>query len=134
MLSAFKEFINKGNVVGFAVAVIMAGAFGTVVSTFTTDVLMPPMGLAMGGVDFEDKKLVLKEGTPEVKAADGTITSAGTEVAMRYGKWINAIINFLIISFVLFLVVRAYNKIQPPPPPGPTQEELLTEIRDALKR
>jgi len=135
MFSAFKEFINKGNVVEFAVAVIMATAFGAVVNTFTKDVLMPPLGLVMGGVDFEEQELVLKEGVAEIKAADGTVTNAGeAKVAMRWGKWLNTVINFLIISFVLFLIVRAYNNMSPPPPDGPTQEDLLTEIRDALKR
>ena len=129
MWAEFKEFINKGNVVGFAVAVIMAGAFGAVVTSFTGDVLMPPLGLAMGGVDFSSLQSVLQAGELN---ADGTV--ATPEVAIRYGKFLKFLIDFLIISFVLFLVVKAYNKAVPPPAPGPSQEELLTEIRDALKK
>lgn len=129
MWAEFKEFINKGNVVGFAVAVIMAGAFGAVVTSFTGDILMPPLGLAMGGVDFSSLQSVLQAGELN---ADGTV--ATPEVAIRYGKFLKFLIDFLIISFVLFLVVKAYNKAVPPPAPGPTQEELLTEIRDALKK
>ncbi len=129
MWAEFKEFINKGNVVGFAVAVIMAGAFGAVVTSFTGDILMPPLGLAMGGVDFSSLQSVLQAGELN---ADGTV--ATPEVAIRYGKFLKFLIDFLIISFVLFLVVKAYNKAVPPPAPGPTQEELLAEIRDALKK
>lgn len=124
MWAEFKEFINKGNVVGFAVAVIMAGAFGSVVTSFTGDILMPPLGLAMGGVDFSDMAL-------ELKAAVDEDTPA---VVIGYGKFFKFLIDFLIISFVLFLVVKQYNKVVPPPPPGPTQEELLVEIRDALNK
>ncbi len=124
MWAEFKEFINKGNVVGFAVAVIMAGAFGAVVTSFTGDILMPPLGLAMGGVDFSDLAY-------EIQAAVDEDTPA---VVIGYGKFLKFLIDFLIISFVLFLVVKQYNKVVPPPPPGPTQEELLIEIRDALKK
>lgn len=128
-MSEFKEFINKGNVVGFAVAVIMAGAFGAVVTSFTGDVLMPPLGMVMGGVDFSDMMHELKAG---VMDADGNVVEP--QVAIRYGKFLKFLLDFIIISFVLFLVVKAYNKAVPPPAPGPTQEELLTEIRDALKK
>ena len=124
MWEEFIEFINNGNVVGFAVAVIMAGAFGSVVTSFTGDILMPPLGLAMGGVDFSDMAL-------ELKAAVDEDTPA---VVIGYGKFFKFLIDFLIISFVLFLVVKQYNKVVPPPPPGPTQEELLVEIRDALNK
>ena len=124
MWAEFKEFINKGNVVGFAVAVIMAGAFGSVVTSFTGDILMPPLGLAMGGVDFSDMAL-------ELKAAVDENTPA---VVIGYGKFFKFLIDFLIISFVLFLVVKQYNKVVPPPQPGPTQEELLIEIRNALNK
>ena len=128
-MSEFKEFINKGNVVGFAVAVIMAGAFGAVVTSFTGDVLMPPLGLAMGGVDFSD---LLTELQPAEFGADGK--EVVSQVAIRWGKFLKFLIDFIIISFVLFLVVKAYNRAVPPPAPGPTQEELLAEIRDALKK
>lgn len=130
MLQEFKDFIMKGNVLELAVAVIIAGAFGSVITTFTNDVLMPVIGLALGGVDFEDMKYVLK-------AASGEGDSAVPEVAMMYGKWINTIINFLIISFILFLIIKSYNKANPPAPEapaGPSDNELLMQIRDALKK
>lgn len=132
MIQEFKDFILKGNVLELAVAVIIAGAFGAVVTSFTSDVLMPPIGLAMGGVDFNDLAFQL---APAELAADGSVVKE--EVAIRYGKWINTIIDFLIIAFVLFMIIRTYNKTQAPveeAPAGPTAEELLAEIRDALKK
>ncbi len=133
MIQEFKDFIMKGNVLDLAVAVIIAGAFGAIITSFTADVLMPPIGLAMGGVDFNDLAIQLQ---PAVMAADGTV--ATEEVAIRYGKWINTIIDFLIIAFVLFMIIRSYNKSQPAPEPepapGPSAEDLLTEIRDALRK
>ena len=134
MLKEFKAFIMKGNVLDLAVAVIIAGAFGAIVTSFTNDVLMPPIGQMVGGVDFEDLKFVLKE---PVIGEDGTV--AAEEVAIRYGAFINKIIDFLIIAFVIFLIVRTYNNKfrapEPPPAPkGPTSEELLAEIRDLLKK
>jgi len=129
MLQEFKNFIMKGNVLELAVAVIMAGAFGAIVKSFTSDILMPPIGLALGGVDFEDMKHVLK-------AAQGETP----EVAIMYGRFIKFIVDFLIISFILFILIRAYNKTQKPkeeapaPPPGPSETDLLIEIRDLLKK
>ena len=135
MIQEFKDFIMKGNVLELAVAVIIAGAFGAVVTSFTADVLMPPIGLAMGGVDFNELTLEL---APAEVAADGTGAVLKGAVEIRYGKWINTIIDFLIIAFVLFLNIRTYNKSKTPPPPppasGPTAEELMAEIRDALKK
>ena len=135
MLKEFKEFIMKGNVLDLAVAVIIAGAFGLIVSSFTKDVLMPPIGLAMGGVDFSELEMVLQ---PEVLDAAGEVTQA--KVAIRYGNFIQTIIDFLIIAFVIFMIVRTYNKMTaeeveeaPAPPPGPSAEDLLTEIRDLLR-
>ena len=130
MIQEFKDFIMKGNVLDLAIAVIIAGAFGTVITTFTSEVLMPPIGMALGGVDFADMKYVLQ-------AASGEGDAAIPEVAMMYGKWINTIINFLIIAFILFLIIRANNKANPPEeaaPAGPSDIDLLTEIRDALKK
>lgn len=134
MLKEFKAFIMKGNVLDLAVAVIIAGAFGAIVSSFTNDVLMPPIGQMIGGVDFEDLRYVIQE---PVLGADGAVVEE--EVAIRYGALINKIIEFLIIAFVIFMIVRAYNKHfrepeAPPAPAGPTQEELLAEIRDLLKK
>jgi len=125
MWAEFKEFINQGNVVGFAVAVIMAGAFGAVVTSFTGDILMPPIGMAMGGVDFTELGTTIQE------AAGDDVK----EVRIKWGLFLKYLIDFLIISFVLFLVVKQYNKAVPPPPPGgPSDNELLLEIRDALRK
>lgn len=126
MIKEFKDFIMRGNVLELAIAVIIAGAFGTVITTFTNDVLMPPVGMALGGVNFDDIKYVLQ-------AAEGDTP----EVAIMYGKWINTIINFLIIAFILFLIIKANNKANPPAPAapaGPSDLDLLAEIRDLLKK
>lgn len=136
MLQEFKAFIMKGNVLELAVAVIIAGAFGAVVTSFTNDVIMPPIGQLLGGVDFTDLKLPLAD---DVVADDGTITEGA---AIRYGNFIQMVVNFLIIAFVLFLIVKAYNKATekeaveeaPAPAPGPSEIDLLKEIRDALKK
>ncbi|MAO11020.1 MAG: large conductance mechanosensitive channel protein MscL [Flavobacteriaceae bacterium] len=135
MLKEFKDFIMTGNVIDLAVAVILAGAIGMVVSGFTNDIMMPIVGHFAGGMDFADLKVVLDEA---VVGADGEVVEP--ENAVMYGKWINAIINLIIVGFVLFLIVKAYNKTKKPKeeapaaPKGPTQEELLAEIRDELKR
>lgn len=131
MIKEFKEFIMKGNVLDLAVAVIIGGAFGAIVTSFVADVIMPPIGFILGGVDFSDLKLLL------VEAGEGT-----EEVAIRYGAFLQKIIDFLIIAFVIFMVIKAYNKIArkekveeaPAPPAGPTETELLAEIRDLLKK
>jgi len=135
MLKEFKNFIMTGNVIDLAVAVILAGAIGMVVSGFTNDIMMPVVGHFAGGLDFADMKIVLDEA---VVAEDGSVTKP--ENAVLYGKWVNALINLIIVGFVLFFIVKAYNKTKKPkeeapaPPPGPTQEELLAEIRDLLKK
>jgi len=132
MFKEFKDFIMTGNVVEFAVAVILAGAIGLVVNGFVEDIIMPVVGQLAGGMDFADMKHIL---SPEVVAADGTVSAA--ENAIRYGKWINTIINLIIVGFVLFMIVRSYNKMQKQAeeaPAGPTAEDLLAEIRDALKK
>lgn len=133
MLKEFRDFIMTGNVIDLAVAVLLAGAVGLVVSGFTNDVMMPAIGHFTGGVDFAEMKVVLSEA---VKAADGAIEKP--ENAILYGKWINSIINLIIVGFVLFMIVKAYNKTKEPPAPaapaGPSEIDLLTEIRDALKK
>ncbi|MFK8101899.1 MAG: large conductance mechanosensitive channel protein MscL [Saprospiraceae bacterium] len=141
MIQEFKDFIMKGNVLELAVAVIIAGAFGAVITSFTADILMPPIGKALGGVDFNELQYVIDPAVAEVKSATGEVVTAGKDaVAIRYGKWINTIIDFLIIAFILFLIVRSYNKAnpepepEPAPEPGPTQEELLAQIRDLLAK
>ncbi|PIE48844.1 MAG: large conductance mechanosensitive channel protein MscL [Flavobacteriales bacterium] len=132
MLKEFKNFIMTGNVVEFAVAVIMAGAIGLVVNGFVNDIVMPFVGQFTGGIDFANLKYVL---SPEEIAADGTV--AKPENAIRYGAWINTIVNLIIVGFVMFIIIKGYNKMrkpkEEPAPAGPTQEELLTEIRDLLK-
>ena len=135
MLKEFKDFIMTGNVIDLAVAVILAGAVGLVVNGFVTDIMMPIVGHFSGGLDFADMKVVLDEA---VVAADGTITKP--ENAIMYGKWVNALINLVTVGFVLFMIVKAYNKTKTPveeapaEPAGPTQEELLIQIRDLLKK
>lgn len=124
-----------GNVIDLAVAVILAGAVGMVVNGFVSDIMMPIVGDFTGGVDFADLKYVLSDA---VIAADGTVTKP--ENAIMYGKWVNSIINLIIVGLVLFMIVKAYNKTKKPveeapaAPAGPTQEELLVEIRDLLKK
>jgi large conductance mechanosensitive channel len=131
MFKEFREFIARGNVVDLAVGVIIGGAFGAIVKSLVDQVIMPPIGLATGGVDFAAMKLVLKAADPAKKAA---------EVAIGYGAFINAVIAFLIVAFVIFLLVKGINSLKreeaaaEAPPPGPTPTEtLLTEIRDLLK-
>lgn len=135
MLKEFKNFIMTGNVIDLAVAVILAGAVGLVVNGFVNDIMMPIVGHFAGGLDFADLKIVLDDA---VVAADGTVEKP--ENAIMYGKWVNALINLVIVGFVLFMIVKAYNKTKkkeepaPEAPKGPTQEELLAEIRDLLKK
>ncbi|MGJ8683939.1 MAG: large conductance mechanosensitive channel protein MscL [Nonlabens sp.] len=134
MLKEFKNFIMTGNVIDLAIAVILAGAVGLVVNGFVKLIMMPIIGHFAGGMSFEDMKVVLSEAQ---MAADGTV--AVPENAIMYGAWVNTIINLIIVGFVLFMIVKAYNKARKPEPvveaapAGPTQEELLAEIRDAIK-
>ncbi|MEP2936499.1 MAG: large conductance mechanosensitive channel protein MscL [Gilvibacter sp.] len=135
MLKEFKNFIMTGNVIEFAVAVILAGAVGLVVNTFVSDMMMPIIGHFAGGMDFAELKVVLDEA---VLAADGSV--ATPENAIMWGKWVNTIINLIIVGFVLFMMMKAYNKSKKKEeaveeaPAGPSQEELLAEIRDLLKK
>lgn len=133
MLKEFKEFITGGNVIEFAVAVIMATAIGGVVNGFVNLIVMPFVGHFTGGVNFADLKYVLSKA---VVAADGSITTP--ENAIMYGAWINTIINLLIVGLVMFMIVKAYNKTkkkaEAAAPAGPSEIDLLTEIRDALKK
>jgi len=133
MFKEFKDFIMTGNVVEFAVAVIMATAIGAVVNGFVTDIIMPVVGQAAGGMNFEDLHYAL-DGKEYISLA--AATEAGAPV-IAYGRWINTIVNLLIVGFVMFLIVRSYNRIKTPvveEEAGPTQEELLAEIRDLLRR
>lgn len=119
MMKEFRDFVAKGNVLDLAVAVIIGGAFGAIVTSLVNDIIMPLIGVILGGTDFT---------TLAITAGDASIT---------YGNFIQAIINFLIIAFVIFLIVRQANKMKkeapPAPPAGPSEKDLLTEIRDLLK-
>ena len=130
MMKEFKEFAVKGNVVDMAVGIIIGGAFGKIVSSFVSDVIMPPIGVLLGGVDFAKLSITVKEATETVEA-----------VKINYGSFLNTIIDFIIIAFVIFMVIKAINNLKrkeeekPVPPPAPSKEEtLLTEIRDLLKK
>jgi large conductance mechanosensitive channel len=133
MLKEFKEFITGGNVIEFAVAVIMAGAIGEVVKGFVSKIVMPIVGMFTGGVSLSDKKYVLSEAV-----VDATGKVVTPENAIMYGAWIDTIINLIIVGFVMFMMIKAYNKMkkkeEEAAPAGPTQEELLSEIRDLLKK
>lgn len=129
MVTEFKEFAMRGNVVDMAVGIVIGGAFGKIVSSFVADVLMPPIGLLLGNVDFSDLAITLRDASPESAA-----------VLLKYGVFINTVIDFVIIAFAIFLVVKGMNTLKkkeeaaPPAPPAPSKEEvLLTEIRDALR-
>ncbi len=141
MLKEFKKFISKGNVIDMAVGLILATYFGAIVKSLVNDVIMPPIGKLLGGVDFSQLKIVLQEPVKAVTDAAGkVITPEVSEVAVNYGNFINTIITFIIVAFSIFMVVKAYNKMKkkeeekPAAPPEPSKEEvLLSEIRDLLK-
>ena len=128
MMSEFRDFAMRGNVVDMAVGIVIGGAFGKIVSSFVNDVLMPPIGLLVGGVDFADLAITLQEASGDVAA-----------VTVNYGSFVQTVIDFVIIAFAIFMVVKAMNNLKkkeeaaPPAPPKPSAEEkLLTEIRDLL--
>jgi large conductance mechanosensitive channel len=131
ILKEFKEFAIKGNVIDLAVGVIIGTAFGKIVSSLVTDIILPPIGLLTSGIDFTNKVFVLKAATVNAPA-----------VTLNYGLFLNNTINFLIVSFCIFIFVKEINKLKrneaehptPPPPPLTTQEKLLTEIRDLLQK
>ncbi len=130
ILNEFKAFAIKGNMIDMAVGIVIGAAFGKIVSSIVSDILMPPIGLLLGGVNFTDLKLVMKAATETVPA-----------VTWNYGNFIQVLIDFLIIAFAIFMLVKAINSAKkkeaeaPAAPPAPTKEEtLLTEIRDLLKK
>lgn len=134
MLKEFREFAMRGNVLDMAIGVIIGGAFGKIVSSFVSDVLMPPVGLLMGKVDFASLFINLSS-TPHPSLA--AAKAAGTPT-LNYGVFLQTVFDFVIIAFAIFMLVRQVNRFKqeapPPPPPGPTNEErLLMEIRDTLK-
>jgi len=133
MLKEFKEFAMRGNVVDLAIGVIIGAAFGKIITSLVNDVLMPPIGLLLGNVDFSNLFLNLNGSYDTVEAA----TSAGAPI-VKYGLFINTVIDFVIVAFVIFLVVKGINQLKKkqeaaPPPGPPAQEKLLMEIRDLLK-
>ena len=140
MLSEFKEFIAKGNVMELAVAVIIAGAFAVIVASMTSDLIMPIVGAIFGDVDFSNKYMVLS-GEVEAGMSLEAAREAGANV-LAWGAFVTAVINFLILAFIIFLLVRYSNKMkarfekpaEEEAPAGPTEIELLTEIRDALRK
>lgn len=141
MLKGFLDFINRGNVLDLAVAVIIGGAFGAITSSLVDQVIMPIVGMIIGGVDFSELGIILAD--RELYSSVGEAVAAGAPV-IQLGSFLNTVINFLIIAFVLYLVIRAWARMQeqfkreeaaaPAAPPAPSTEEvLLTEIRDLLK-
>ena len=139
MLKEFKEFAMRGNVVDMAVGIIIGAAFGGIVTSFVGDVLMPIIGLLLGGVDFSNLFLLLKAGTTPGPYASLAAAKAAGAVTVGYGALFNTVVNFLIVAFALFLLIKGMNATRrqkaaaPPPQPGPSREEqLLTEIRDLL--
>jgi len=133
LIDEFKTFALKGNVVDMAVGIIIGGAFGKIVSSLVSDVIMPPIGLLVGGVNFADLSFVMKEAIGDAPA-----------VTLNYGNFIQVVFDFLIVAFAIFMMIKAMNSLKkkeeshpvtPPPPPAPSKEELLlTEIRDLLKK
>ena len=127
IIQEFKEFAVRGNVIDMAVGVIVGTAFGKIVSSFVSDVVMPPIGVLLGGVNFSDLAFTIKE-----------VAGTSPAVVMAYGKFTQTVIDFVIIAFVIFTVVRLINslkkKAEAPPPAPSKQELLLVEIRDLLKR
>jgi large conductance mechanosensitive channel len=130
LIQEFKAFAMRGNVVDMAVGIIIGGAFGKIVSSFVADVIMPPIGILIGGVDFTNLVITLKAATQDVAA-----------VTISYGKFIQTVIDFLIIAFAIFMAIKAMNTLKkkeeaaPAEPPAPPQQEiLLAEIRDLLKQ
>ena len=128
-IGEFKKFAMRGNVMDMAVGIIIGGAFGKIVASFVNDVLMPPIGMLLGGVDFTTLSFVMREATAETAA-----------VSLNYGNFIQTVVDFVIIAFAIFFMIRTMNKLQkkeeakPAAPPAPSAEEkLLTEIRDLLK-
>lgn len=128
VISEFKEFVSRGNVLDLAVGVVIGGAFGAIVTSLVTDIIMPPIGMLLSGVDFSSIATTLKAAGPDGKGA----------VTINWGKFLDAIVRFLIVAAAIFMVVRMVNKMrkpaEAPPAPGPSAEEtLLGEIRDLLK-
>ncbi len=139
MLKEFKDFALKGNVLDLAIGVVIGAAFGKIVDSLVKDIIMPPIGLMMGGVDFANLFAVLKPGTTAGPYATVEIAQKAGAVTWNYGLFVNSILTFIIVAFAIFMLVKAYNaakKAEPPAPPAAPAEDvlLLREIRDSLKK
>jgi large conductance mechanosensitive channel len=141
ILKEFKEFALKGNVVDLAVGVIIGGAFGKIVTSLVNDIIMPPIGVLLGGVDFKELKATIKSSSPAVMEGEKLVSPEVAEVTLNYGAFVQTVVDFTIIAFCIFALVKGMNKLKkekneaPAAPPEPTNEEkLLTEIRDLLKK
>jgi large conductance mechanosensitive channel len=139
MLNEFKKFAMRGNVIDMAVGIIIGASFGTIVKSLVDDIIMPPIGLVLGNVDFSDLFLVLKQGTVAGPYVTVEAAQKAGAVTLNYGAFINNVVTFLIVAFAVFLLVRAINRMKEapvPPPPAATPEDvlLLREIRDSLKK
>lgn len=140
MLKEFRDFAMKGNVLDMAVGIIIGGAFGTIIQSLVKDVLMPPIGLLLGGIDFSNIFLTLKAGNPAGPYANLAAAQTAGAVSINVGLFINAVISFLIVAWAVFMLVKAFNTAKKKeaaapaaPPEPPRQEILLAEIRDLLK-
>jgi large conductance mechanosensitive channel len=146
MVKEFREFAVKGNMLDMAVGIIIGAAFGTIVTSLVNDILMPPVGLLTGGVDFTEQYLLLKAGDPSGPYATIAAAKEAGAVTLNWGMFINAVISFLIVALAVFFVVRSFNRVrermerddaqpapEPPPPEPSAEEKLLAEIRDLLK-
>ena len=140
MLKEFREFAVKGNVLDMAVGIIIGGAFGTIVQSLVKDVIMPPIGLALGGADFSELFITLSQGETAGPYATVAAAQEAGAVTLNYGLFFNAVVSFTIVAFAVFMVVRSFNKLKrkeeaapAAPAAPPAQEVLLAEIRDLLK-
>jgi large conductance mechanosensitive channel len=141
MLKEFREFAVKGNMLDLAVAVILGAAFGAIITSLVKDIIMPPIGLAMGHLDFQNLMFVLKDGTTPGPYPTPAVAATAGAVTINYGNFLNLVINFLIVALAIFFVVKSMNRLKnkeeekAAADPEPTKEEiLLTEIRDLLKK
>lgn len=139
MLKEFKAFAMRGNVVDMAVGIIIGAAFGAIVKSLVDDVIMPPIGLLLGNVDFSNLFIVLKEGATAAPYASVAAAKAAGAVTLNYGLFVNAVVSFTIVAFAVFLLIRTINRLrteEPAPAPAATPEDvlLLREIRDSLKK
>ncbi len=141
IVKEFKEFAVKGNMLDMAVGIIIGGAFGKIITSLVNDVLMPPLGLLLGKVDFSNLKAILQKGQEAITEGEAVVQPAVSEVAINYGVFIQTVFDFLIVALCIFFVIKAMNNLKKKeetapaaPPPPPEDIELLKEIRDLLKK